>query len=66
MAGKRKGKGKGKKEAEEVNKYEKEFDWTNADYVVDKEVKITEAFQKLLNQFKRPLSSDDRLDFWEN
>ena len=31
MAGKRKGKGKGKKEAEEVNKYDKEFDWTNAD-----------------------------------
>ena len=64
---KKKKKGKGKKEKEEVNKYEEDIsNWTKADYVADKDVEMTERFQKLMEKFERPPSPLEKPDFFED
>ena len=64
---KKKKKGKGKKEKEEVNKYEEDLsNWTKADYVADKDVEMTERFQKLMEKFERPPSPLEKPDFFED
>ena len=48
---KKKKKGKGKKEKEEVDKYEEDLSsWTKADYVADKDVEMTERFQRMMEK----------------